>query len=879
MLSALLIAPLALGTTPRWAFVHAMDNVADGDWQLGANDDWGPTLSGSEAPYLGGLNAMFRATGDPDFLVEAVRHADAIMEARNDARGVTDFTNEATPCWRDMYYTGGTPYCWVIHTGAILGPVVETAVLIEQSRFGDLLAEDGAPLSEHAAAYTTGAIETFDFHEEQWHSTGGYRIRSDATFLGTEAGTLNPLNGSSVMATAALHVYDLTGDEHYLQRALDIGARWFDNLVETPLGGATWSYYTDDMINLGEDIGHAEPSVRMAGALWKRGELVHDRQIELLVTSLTTAVYVNDETLLSNLMGGTENYLDYQYSSRGWLGLSSFDPAVYAVVRNLYAATAPAEHTTAGGIAGAWGRLAEEQIPLCLGTTATATTVTVTTAEPCLVELDLTADADVTATTGDQQVAVFVATEGRARWLPATADTTFTLASEGAFSFVLRDAVAPTIVSSPDREATVGSTWTYEAEGSGAEPFWWTLSEGPIEARVDPATGVLTWTPEASGETELVLRLDTDAGSIEQSITVCVDVDCPDPVDTDPGSDTDPPDTAAPDTGQPAGYDSDATVPADTGGPTETGCGCGHVGGAGWSLILLAAVATRRRWAVTAAVLLGLEAVPVEATAGSPVAVTITAGHGHTCALLDDGSVTCWGSEAHGQTTVPAGTFEQLDAGWFHTCGMLDDGSATCWGDGGDEQTALTSLPFTAVFGSYHHGVGLTTDGGLSVWGAHGEAVSSQAPSGSGFTSVACGKNHCCALDADDDATCWGQNGLNSDREGPWSDWTAAAVTSCALDDGGALSCFGTGDYAPEPPEGLVLDDVACGTRHCCGLEEGAITCWGDDTVADQLAAPEGSFVALAAGTWHTCALDAEGDVACWGNDAAGQSSVPAELQ
>ena len=77
-------------------------------------------------------------------------------------------------------------------------------------------------------------------------------------------------------------------------------------------------------------------------------------------------------------------------------------------------------------------------------------------------------------------------------------------------------------------------------------------------------------------------------------------------------------------------------------------------------------------------------------------ATSIYAGGHHTCAILSDGSVKCWGRNQFGQlgigTTINTNTpttVNTLGAGrsvislalaWDSTCALLDDGSVKCWG-------------------------------------------------------------------------------------------------------------------------------------------------------------------------------------------------------
>lgn len=95
--------------------------------------------------------------------------------------------------------------------------------------------------------------------------------------------------------------------------------------------------------------------------------------------------------------------------------------------------------------------------------------------------------------------------------------------------------------------------------------------------------------------------------------------------------------------------------------------------------------------------------VPVSATPGATV-VSLAAGFGHTCAILSNGTLQCWGANLYGQlglgnvnnigddefpssvgpvsvTSKPSATVTAVTAGNGHTCALLSDGEVKCWGD------------------------------------------------------------------------------------------------------------------------------------------------------------------------------------------------------
>ncbi len=78
----------------------------------------------------------------------------------------------------------------------------------------------------------------------------------------------------------------------------------------------------------------------------------------------------------------------------------------------------------------------------------------------------------------------------------------------------------------------------------------------------------------------------------------------------------------------------------------------------------------------------------------------IAAGRTHTCALLDDGSVYCWGTAGQGALGIPGrteiglevspsdvgpvdlgGPAVALRSSFFNTCAILEGGDVICWGE------------------------------------------------------------------------------------------------------------------------------------------------------------------------------------------------------
>src|SRR6266403_1766294 len=158
-------------------------------------------------------------------------------------------------------------------------------------------------------------------------------------------------------------------------------------------------------------------------------------------------------------------------------------------------------------------------------------------------------------------------------------------------------------------------------------------------------------------------------------------------------------------------------------------------------------------------------------TASGALTPTAVAGGGfHACMRLPDGTVQCWGRNNFGQlgngdgnladSSVPVAvrgltTATRVVTGDSHTCALLGDGTVQCWGVGDDGQRGDgTRAPVDCSPGS----CGSSTP--VRVGGITGAAA------------VIAGGYHTCALFGDGTAQCWGR-----DDEGQLGD---GAVTTAS---------------------------------------------------------------------------------------------------
>jgi len=281
-------------------------------------------------------------------------------------------------------------------------------------------------------------------------------------------------------------------------------------------------------------------------------------------------------------------------------------------------------------------------------------------------------------------------------------------------------------------------------------------------------------------------------------------------------------------------------------------------------------------------------------TTANPIVV---AGAYHGCALRAEGTITCWGDNANGEASPPAGIYTQVSTRGETACALSATGEAACWGLWG---LPAPAGPFVQVSAGNFTSCGLRTDGSLSCWGYGAYGVTSP-PSGN-FTQVSVGRGHACALRDDGTIACWGTDTFHRISNTPpppagqkFTQVSAGIVHNCAILDDGSAQCWGDNQFGqldvPALPAGVQYTQVSASTAdfydpvysfHSCGLRsDGTAVCWGGGGQG-QLnvpALPEGvTYTSISAGWFHSCASRSDGVVLCWGLYTAGQINVPTTL-
>jgi alpha-tubulin suppressor-like RCC1 family protein len=284
----------------------------------------------------------------------------------------------------------------------------------------------------------------------------------------------------------------------------------------------------------------------------------------------------------------------------------------------------------------------------------------------------------------------------------------------------------------------------------------------------------------------------------------------------------------------------------------------------------------------------------------------IAAGDLHTCALMSDRSVKCWGSNLEGQLgdgtiiskSYPAkvsgiNTATQLAAS-YHTCAILSDNTTQCWGRGdsgqlGDNNStgSRTSVVVSglgsakSIDASPRSSCATLIDNTTKCWGDYYISNQNSPNTIVGITNthtVATGYGHACVLLNDQTIQCWGDggrgqlgNGSSSSNSNPVtvssiSTATAIAVGgnqaghSCALLSDNTIQCWGANDYG----------QLGDGTQ----TDRSTPTAVSSISTAIAVAVGGGGEGCGGVGCYnsgHSCAVLSNNTIQCWGANDYGQ--------
>jgi alpha-tubulin suppressor-like RCC1 family protein len=306
---------------------------------------------------------------------------------------------------------------------------------------------------------------------------------------------------------------------------------------------------------------------------------------------------------------------------------------------------------------------------------------------------------------------------------------------------------------------------------------------------------------------------------------------------------------------------------------------------------------------------------------------TVSAGFDHTCSLLTDGTVACWGNNGDGElgngTTTNSSSpllvpnltgVTAVASGGYHTCALVTGGMVECWGAGqfgalgnGTTTDSLIPVPVSnlsgvsAIAAGFESTCALLTGGTVECWGSSGDGElgngNSTGPNtcvGSpcsttpvavsnltGVTAIAIGYYNACALTGGT-VECWGFN-----VDGELGNGSATGPETCnGLISGEACSTI------PVAVTGLtgVVTALSAGSDSVCALiSGGTINCWGwdgdgelgdgngattNDSPTPVLVANINNAMAIGSGDFHSCAVLTDGTAQCWGFNGDGELGI-----
>lgn len=266
--------------------------------------------------------------------------------------------------------------------------------------------------------------------------------------------------------------------------------------------------------------------------------------------------------------------------------------------------------------------------------------------------------------------------------------------------------------------------------------------------------------------------------------------------------------------------------------------------------------------------------------------ISISAGSQHTCAILADSRVRCWGDNSKGQTNVPIDLQQvtQISAGSMHTCAIISTGAVHCWGDNSKGQTTVPAdlLNVEQISAGLSHTCALLMGGVARCWGGNGFGESNVPQALGSISHISAGEEFSCALLVVGSYTCWGNH---VDQQGAGSLGVSqidSQAAICTLQDSSVTCARWTANNTMQVPDSFGnVAQITVGHFHLCALSLfGTVGCWGSENHEQEFNVPSdlGQVTQISAGGNHTCAVTATQKIRCWGNNDYWQASVPGEI-
>ncbi len=634
---ALLLTPAsahAQGATWRLLFDASNAGFNSGNGYKTSNNASG-TLAWGESYIMMSYAAMYRATGDPAYLLTLADHALNVLDQRDNKKGLKDWAGKARPCWQSSKYSANKlGYCWVVHSGMLIYPMADLVLLANQSPALKALPVPNSKLNlgQAAAAILTevkAVVATHDYQYKTGPKSGEGYYRGDPGAKATVpsvAGKALPLNQMNAMGRALVLLWKVTGYSPFKAKAQGM-ATYFKNRLKLKGSSYVWTYWGSAWSqNGGEDISHAAINADFAALCHQHGLVFSSTDMVHLAKTLIYNVHLSNDQAADRVDGsGSSN--KYRWAVGRWLNLSPFDARVWPVAANIFRSVTKA---SAGqnflGMANLcryapriwhysfysvdWKDLGDHRKAVKYG--ANILTLPPDPKKPLALRLGYRASVAASIDQWEGKAKKYHLAHRLAKTGSAFSSVytpfwpgiyyPYTAKKEVLFQFTdkfvvgkgievkeVKAVTPPLILTKTLPQAKVGQPYAFALKGSGDGPLLWSVMPPVPGVKIGLKSGALTWTPapaQAPG-TVIKVRLRNDSGQAERTFNVMVVGIGPDagppPVDAAPPLPDAPP---LPADGAPSVDLGDASV------GTDNGCECRATGrasdfGLAWSILML----------------------------------------------------------------------------------------------------------------------------------------------------------------------------------------------------------------------------------------------------------------------------------------------------